>query len=64
MTPEEHCEHLRHIAAVRDEEPAAAVAALRAGVRQRDVAAALGRGREHIRRIARAAEAEDEIDSE
>lgn len=56
MTPEEHREHLRAIAAARDEEPAAALAALRAGVRQRDVADDLGRRREHIRRIARAAE--------
>lgn len=63
MTPEEHREYLRQIAAVRDEEPAAALAALRAGVRQRDVATDLGRTREHIRRITRAAEA-DEPDSE
>jgi predicted transcriptional regulator len=56
MTPEEHRENLRRVAAVRDSEPAAALAALRAGVRQVDIAHDLGRTREHVRRITRAAE--------
>lgn len=56
MTPEEHRENLRRIAAVRDSEAAAALAALRAGVRQVDIAEDLRRTREHVRRITRAAE--------
>ena len=58
MTPAEEARRtLRRIATQRrrlvDQEPAAIVEALKAGVRQTDVAADIGRTREHIRRIAR-----------
>lgn len=57
MTQDEARENLRRIAAERDrlaeEEPAAIVAALKAGVRQADVVRDIGRTREHIRRVAR-----------
>lgn len=57
MTPDEHRAELRRLAADRDREGAAALAALRSGVRQRDIAADLGRTREHVRRLTRSAEA-------
>lgn len=54
---EEARRKLRRIATQRrrlaEQEPAAIVEALKAGVRQMDVAADIGRTREHIRRIAR-----------
>lgn len=57
MEPEEARKALRRIAAQRrrlaDQEPAAIVAALKAGVRQMDVAEDIGRTREYIRRVAR-----------
>lgn len=57
MTPDQAREELRRIATERDrlteEEPAAIVAALKAGVRQSDVVRDIGRTREHVRRIAR-----------
>ncbi|HEV7651317.1 MAG TPA: hypothetical protein VGP26_24470 [Actinophytocola sp.] len=59
MTPDAHREQLRQLAAERERlaeaEPAAIAAALRAGVRQADVARDVGRTREHVRRVARAA---------
>ncbi len=55
---EEARKKLRRLAAQRrriaDQEPAAIVEALKAGVRQMDVAEDIDRTREHIRRIARA----------
>jgi predicted transcriptional regulator len=58
MTPDQHRAELRRIAAERDRlteaEPRAVVAALRAGVKQTDIARDIGRTREHVRRIARA----------
>lgn len=57
MELEEARKALRRIAAQRrrltDQEPAAIVAALNAGVRQMDVAEDIGRTREYIRRVAR-----------
>lgn len=53
---EEARKKLRRLAAQRrrlaDQEPVAIVEALKVGVRQMDVAADIGRTREHIRRIA------------
>lgn len=55
MTPDQHRAALRKIAKERDRiekaEPAAILAALAAGVPQKDVAAELDRTREHIRRV-------------
>ncbi len=58
MEPEAARKALRRIAAQRkrlaDQEPAAIVAALKAGVRQMDVVDDIGRTREYVRRVARA----------
>lgn len=58
LTPDQARAALRRLAAERDriaeEEPVAVVKALRVGVRQVEIAADLGRTREHVRRIARA----------
>lgn len=59
MTPDEARAELRRIANARDREPQAVMDAVRAGVPQKDIAADLGRTREHIRRIVRTAEAEE-----
>lgn len=48
---DQHRENLRRIATARRSEPAAALAALRAGVPQVEIARELGRTREHVRRI-------------
>ncbi len=61
-TVAQHREQLRHVAAVRDSEPRVALAALRAGVRQVDIAADLNRTREHVRRITRQAEDAEQRD--
>lgn len=59
-TPEQRAARarLREIATARqtaeDGEAPAVIAALEAGVRQADIARDLDRGREHVRRIARA----------
>lgn len=58
VTPDEARAKLRKIAAERERiaeaEPQAIIDALNAGVAQKDIAADLGRTREHIRRAARA----------
>lgn len=58
VTPDQHREQLRQLAAERERleqaEPAAIVAALQAGVRQADIVRDIGRSREHVRRVARA----------
>lgn len=58
MTPDQHRTALQKIAAERERiteaEPAAIVAALKAGLKQAEVVKAVGRTREHVRRVARA----------
>lgn len=58
MTPDEARTKLRKLARDRDRiaeaEPQAIIDALTAGVPQKDIAADIGRTREHIRRVARA----------
>ncbi|MFC3454023.1 hypothetical protein [Amycolatopsis speibonae] len=58
MTPDQARTNLRQIAKERDRvadaEPKAILDAIAAGVPQKDIAADLGRTREHVRRAARA----------
>ncbi|MFD5089363.1 hypothetical protein ACFWMR_02090 [Amycolatopsis thailandensis] len=58
MTPDEARAKLRKLAKERDRiaeaEPKAIIEAIGAGVPQKDIAADLGRTREHVRRAARA----------
>lgn len=60
MTPEQARERLRYLAAERERnkaaEPEAILDAIKAGVRPTDIAADIGRTREHVRRVRENAE--------